>query len=1411
MSHPSRTRAQNQEARRRRHHLRIEAVQVLEDRQLLTPYIPIVSPEVEFTAAPAPVGNNFLGTINVVAGEALETSAAPFVSVSQLTPISQFGGNSVRIEAGPGGDFGKGIYAITRGINTGSQPVTTEGRPGVIYRVDPATGDATLFFDLNTVVDQITPGDSASTSAGVETGLVNWYDIAFDAEGYFDGLPSMFVSTVDSSNPLKNTIYRIAPDGTFLGLFAQFTDGQQTGNLNRRPSAILVPPPEQQQFLRGLVVGDGNRNPSFTALFFDANAFSPGQDLVGPTLPRGVFRTDLNLGPEVGLTSANRNYLSRVYSAFTDFGTRGIPGFSPAIPGFSGVQGVNGELLIGAGTPPVAFSENPDAESAITTPFRRFQDTAFDQYGFFSYGTTVAPGPVGGLPTVGEPIFAGSLFVSDLATGLGFSISPVDPLPTDPIIIPIQGPGPVGVAPNPVTGVIEPILVNGNTTGGNLGGRIIRILPDGSVNVFAEGFNTSGRQDSGSFIESSLSITFSADGTALYASDNDGIWQFKSTLSLAGSSTGQLTGLNDLRSLGVPFQGEDTAVAVLDTGVDALTPPLRGRVAEGRNVLTRGRGDDDLSANLNGHGTLVAGVISQFVPQTTIQPVNLFSPLLLQPGAIGDAPITTNQAIFDALKFTAENPFVRDPVRPGQLNRVVTAALGFGTIETFDAEGTAFRAFPQITIAFKNQLHRFRNLGITPVAAAGQLGVPFGLDENLFGELAGDVNGMTLPAVLNEVVSVTGTYSFPFEQGPTSPPTDPVSTVLGRSFGPATLFPDPGDFTLPGELPLITDGDILIFQDKLLASANRSYLTDFAAPAVNVPTFRRTDAAFGPDHLVFDEGGTSLSAGIVAGSFTLMSSALDFYSELANKGFTAQSYLTQPVGARVLNFGPHTLRNLEVYNNPDAINSILQWTAVPVADADIPGSSVVLPPMSQGRPTEFREFARIDVGNALAAVEGAVALPYLIATGGLEMIDSNNNGLITAQELQRFIDIAPASGLAEIGAMARLLGGTARPTGEVPEQGTQNFVTSVITQDTAPLGLTARLEQPDRFDVLQRRFNYFDYAANGQLDGVISIEQFHVLAHTLLPSPDSFVVVDRQRSSGSGFQLDPTATRNTADLQRILPTYAFVPRNIVARFRNFSPNRFGVNRGFNSLTDISSLNYTLFDQPQQRQAVQERRQGRRGNTPAPQQTPTPPTQNVADTSSVNQTGRATSPTESRPVDPRAVDSLLAREEILRRDDPAVTNPRNQENQILQTLREMARANGSGTGSPELAGSIVSEPDSEAVAISDSESKVEVETSSVPVTDVLKTQDSPSQQAGLGNSATPALNLAAARFQTLSAVQNSTNRHVENAPLLSERNHNITEQLLDNRKNISRNTALQMRSDQSESVMDKVRNFADGIF
>ena len=103
------------------------------------------------------------------------------------------------------------------------------------------------------------------------------------------------------------------------------------------------------------------------------------------------------------------------------------------------------------------------------------------------------------------PDYGGSLFVSDLASGLYVTVTPLAPLPTSPILVPVQGTGVIGVTTD-ASGNVIPIITDGNTTGGSndFGGRIIRILPNGTVNTFAYGFDTNGAQDSTSFINSML-------------------------------------------------------------------------------------------------------------------------------------------------------------------------------------------------------------------------------------------------------------------------------------------------------------------------------------------------------------------------------------------------------------------------------------------------------------------------------------------------------------------------------------------------------------------------------------------------------------------------------------------------------------------------------------------------------------------------------------------------------------------------------------------------------------------------------------------------------------------------------------------------------------------------------------------
>ncbi len=358
---------------------------------------------------------------------------------------------------------------------------------------------------------------------------------------------------------------------------------------------------------------------------------------------------------------------------------------------------------------------------------------------------------------------------------------------------------------------------------------------------------------------------------------------------------------------------------------------------------------------------------------------------------------------------------------------MVAASFAFGTTQTFQSEVDAYKNYPQIVISLKNAYHKFLKEGIAPIAASGELGAPLGAgssststsgttggtisngNNNAENTAVGDDNGMSLPAVLDEVISVTGVYSFPYDQTPGSPPVDQFTTVLGREvFGPVLLLgssatlggtassgsSSTGGTTATGydaNAQLLSAADFEIYANRILGSDNRSNVTDFSAPAINVPTFRRefatsiassttagTAATNPTNHLTFNQVGTSMSAAIVTGSYALISSALNYWTNLATgNGYTADAYLTTPVGVDSLSFGKHVFRSLAPWNNPSGINGILAWTAVPAIDAN-DGGTVSTPSTLPGG-TTYRSYATVNVANAVAAVEGYEAVNYLTA------------------------------------------------------------------------------------------------------------------------------------------------------------------------------------------------------------------------------------------------------------------------------------------------------------------------------------------------------------------------------------------------------------------------------------------------
>ena len=88
------------------------------------------------------------------------------------------------------------------------------------------------------------------------------------------------------------------------------TDGLSTSNFNINPTAILIPPVQDQSFLSGLIGGSGisSVGGTFAALYFSSTGYSPGQIISNSTLPAGVTQTELGvtLGADVLIARNSR-------------------------------------------------------------------------------------------------------------------------------------------------------------------------------------------------------------------------------------------------------------------------------------------------------------------------------------------------------------------------------------------------------------------------------------------------------------------------------------------------------------------------------------------------------------------------------------------------------------------------------------------------------------------------------------------------------------------------------------------------------------------------------------------------------------------------------------------------------------------------------------------------------------------------------------------------------------------------------------------------------------------------------------------------------------------------------------------------------------------------------------------------
>ena len=292
-----------------------------------------------------------------------------------------------------------------------------------------------------------------------------------------------------------------------------------------------------------------------------------------------------------------------------------------------------------------------------------------------------------------------------------------------------------------------------------------------------------------------------------------------------------------------------------------------------------------------------------------------------------------------------------------------------------------------------------------------------------------------------------------------------------------------------------------------------------------------------------------------------------YWTNLAtSSGYTADAYLNTPVGvdfAQLRQAAPS--RTWRPGTRPAA--STASWPGRPCRRPTPTTAAASRRRRRSPADTTYRSYATINVANAVAAIEGYEAIHYLTAHHDWKYIDTNHDEVITAQEVHELRRQFGRDGHARSGRHGRSAW-VARPPTAPSQPGLNNEVFN---------------ENPDDPAAEQRRFNFFDYAADGQLNGSVTINEFKMLGRILLPSPDAYTITDRQRASANGFLLAPTAQRNFVALQHTLPTYQWVSAAQVKKYRNVSPAQFGV--GQNQTPGTYLPLYTLFDTVRRGSAV----------------------------------------------------------------------------------------------------------------------------------------------------------------------------------------------------------------------------------
>ena len=400
----------------------------------------------------------------------------------------------------------------------------------------------------------------------------------------------------------------------------------------------------------------------------------------------------------------------------------------------------------------------------------------------------------------------------------------------------------------------------------------------------------------------------------------------------------------------------------------------------------------------NGHGTLVAGVVAQFVPQATLVRQRLHAQPRRRRGHQRDA---ARSYIYNRHEVrSTQHPLPTTRSGPDKVDRDHRRDLRLRHDPDLRHGRHGLPVYPQLALDLKGQLTGSAHLGIAPFAAAGQFGSPNPVTAT---GTAGDINGMSLPAILNEAISVTGTYPFPYT---TTAPTRPSATRTRASrrgpsarlsarhaqcragsqlnfAGEPARLPGAGHGAEPSAAPLVA-GDLILFNDKVLVGANRNITTDFAAPAIDVPTFtpdlpgdntdnHRPQTSSRDRHVALDGHGHRRSYAVMVPRRSITGPPCQVDRLHGRR-------LPDPAGRR----DHPELR-------PARLHRPRRPTTTPTASTRSSSGPPCRPPTrttpdsvppahSFSASTDYRTTRRINVSNAIAAIEGTVALNYLFAT-----------------------------------------------------------------------------------------------------------------------------------------------------------------------------------------------------------------------------------------------------------------------------------------------------------------------------------------------------------------------------------------------------------------------------------------------